>query len=341
MRTTTTFLDEQRKRGDEGADVFIGNILSAGNKNQLYEIIALPDKEVAKLSGSNPVALFLHTHRPKPVWYSIDAIHNGQQVFKKYALDIMTLLGVLSLPYCYAASPGNKALYLTAKMRKSTGKRLVETADFIINVMSPGSFDTAGTGHIQINRIRLVHAMVRYYLQKGEWNAAWGLPINQEDMAGTNLAFSYIILTGLTRTAFTLTVSEQENFLHAWRYIGYQMHIADELLPATVAEARLLENKIKQRHFQSSEEGRVLTKELIDHYKAHFPTVPAYFVSAHMRYLLGMEISALLGLQPEPFKDELLKSINGLTETVNQFYVRPTGFEKMLANHATLKKQFL
>jgi hypothetical protein len=341
MTITTTFLDEQRKRGDQDADDFIANILSSGNKNLLYETIALSDQEVLRLSASNPIALFLTTYRSQPKWYSSDAIDSGQAVFKKYALDIMTLLGVLSLPYCYAASPGNKALYLTAKMRKSTGKRLVETADFIINVMSPGSFVGKGTGHIQINRIRLVHAMARYYLQKGDWNTAWGVPINQEDMAGTNLAFSYIILTGLTRTAFTLTVPEQENFLHVWRYIGYQMHIADELLPASVAEARLLENKIKLRHFQTSEEGRVLTKELIDHYKTYFPSIAAYFVSAHMRYLLGMEISALLGLKPEPFKDELLKSINGLTETINQFYVNTSGFEKMLANHEKLKKQFL
>jgi hypothetical protein len=340
MTITTTFLDQQRKRGDEDADLFIQNILSAGDKSQLYETIALTDNEVAKLSEPNPVALFLTTQRPKPAWYSTDAIDSGQQVFKKYALDIMTLLGVLSLPYCYAASPGNKALYLTAKMRKSTGKRLVETADFIINVMSPGSFDKAGAGHVQINRIRLVHAMVRYYLQKGEWNAAWGIPINQEDMAGTNLAFSYIILTGLTRTAFKLTVPEQENFLHVWRYIGYQMHIAGELLPASVAEARQLENKIKQRHFQSSEEGRVLTKELVHHYTSYFPAVPGYFVGAQMRYLLGPEVSSLLGLQPEKIKDELTKSLNAIVETVNQLYVNPSGFEKMLANHAKLKKQF-
>lgn len=337
MILTDAFLNQQRNVGDREADALIDLAFLEGRKNELYDKLSLADEEILKLSTCDPISSFLISHRSVPEWYSIDKIHAGQRVFKKYALDIMTLLGVLALPYCYAASPGNKALYMTAKMRKSPGKRLVETAEFIINVMSPGSFDKPGTGHVQINKVRLIHAMVRYYLAKGNWNAEWGLPVNQEDMAGTNLAFSYIILIGLTRTAFALTVQEQESFLHVWRYIGYQMHITDELLPINMDEARLLETKIKQRHFKFSEEGKVLTEELINHYKSYFPAIASYFVPAQMRYLLGPEISELLGLKPEPIKDELLRSINAIAETVNQFYINPTGFEKMLANHEKLK----
>lgn len=340
MILTDEFLNAQRYIGDSEADQLINSLFSTGDRAMVYESLGMADSDLVLHPSKNEVVRFITTHRSQPIWYDAEKIQAGQLVFKKFALDIMTLLGALSLPYCYAASPGNKALYQTEKMRKVPGKRLVETADFIINVLSPGSLDSGGSGHIQINKVRLIHALVRFYIGNVEWNKSWGIPINQEDMAGTNLAFSYIILVGLVRTGFKLSEQEQENFLFVWRYIGYHMHIADELLPTSKHDASLLESKIRHRHFKPSEEGRALTAELIKHYKSYFPTVPAYFVDAQIRYLLGRQLSDMLGLEREPLKDELLKSMNAVKESMNQFYDNKSAFDTMLANHATLKKQF-
>lgn len=341
MTVSESFLDEQRKVGDAAADKLVAEYFAGEQKSLLYAVFAQDDSLIQKQGQTNSLYSFLNTRRPDPDWYQYERIKNGQAFFKKYALDVMTLLGALSLPYCYAASPGNKALYQTEKMRKATGKRLVETADFIIKVLSPGSLAPEGIGYIQINKIRLIHAVARYYVSKGEWNNAWGVPINQEDMAGTNLAFSYIILVGLIRTGFKLSVSEQEDFLYVWRYIGYQLHINDALLPESKADAEILERKIRLRHFKPSEEGRKLTQELINHYKSYFPAVPAFFVDAQMRYLVGPEISTLLGIQREPIKDEFLKTMNAAKEMMNQFYNNDRAYETMLANHEKLKQQFL
>jgi ER-bound oxygenase mpaB/B'/Rubber oxygenase, catalytic domain len=341
MMASESFLDEQRGVGDTDADKLVVEFFSGDQKNLLYQIFAQEDSFIEKQGKSNSLYTFLNKRRPDPDWYQYDRIKNGQAFFKKYALDVMTLLGALSLPYCYAASPGNKALYQTEKMRKATGKRLVETADFIIKVLTPGSLAPQGIGYIQINKIRLIHAVARYYVSKGSWDKSWGVPINQEDMAGTNLAFSYIILVGLIRTGFKLSIHEQEDFLYVWRYIGYQLHINDALLPESKADAEILERKIRLRHFKPSEEGKKLTQELINHYKSYFPAVPAYFVDAQMRYLVGPEISNLLGMEREPIKDEFLKTMNGAKEMMNQFYNNTRAYETMLANHEKLKQQFL
>ncbi|GCC51206.1 DUF2236 domain-containing protein [Chryseotalea sanaruensis] len=341
MAVSESFLDEQRSVGDVAADKLVADCFSGDQRNLLYQIFAQEDSFIQEQGSVNNLYAFLNTRRPEPSWYQHSRTKNGQAFFKKYALDVMTLLGALSLPYCYAASPGNKALYQTEKMRKATGKRLVETADFIIKVLSPGSLDAQGHGYIQINKIRLIHAVARYYVSKGEWNKTWGVPINQEDMAGTNLAFSYIILVGLIRTGFKLSIDEQEDFLYAWRYIGYHMHINEALLPDSKAAAEILERKIRLRHFKSSEEGRKLTEELINHYKSYFPAVPAFFVDAQIRYLVGPEISALLGMKREPIKDEFLKTMNGAKEMMNQFYNNENAYKTMLANHEKLKQQFM
>ena len=191
----------------------------------------------------------------------------------------MTLLGGLSLPYCYAASPGNKALYLSEKMLKNQGKRLADTADFIIAVSSPGQLDDDADGRFHINKTRLIHAIARHYILKGsEWDMAWGLPINQEDMAGTNLAFSYLILRGLKKAGYLIAEREIESFTFLWRYIGYQLHISTDLLPANYAEAMVLERAIRTRHFKKSEEGMELTKELLAYYKSMIPKSEAIYI---------------------------------------------------------------
>lgn len=330
-----------REAGDEGADALINTLSHSGQLQLLYPHLSFP-LQADKASIDPPaIKAFLFSSRPKPSWYDPDRMLNGQRFFRKYALDIMTLLGSLSLPYCYAASPGNKAIYLTEKMRKSPGKRLIETAHFIIGVMQEKCFDEDADGHILINQTRLIHALVRHHLlAKGQWNLAWGTPVNQEDMAGTNLAFSYIIVAGLKRAQFPVTEKEAEDFLFAWRYIGYQMYIDDELLPKNIAEAQALEQSIKARHVKYSEEGKSLTADLVTHYKNSFPTLPAFFVDGQIRYFLGPELSYYVGLKHQPYKDALVMMMNKMKEKINRSYVDSQSYDKMLKNHLQARARY-
>jgi hypothetical protein len=218
---------------------------------------------------------------------------------------------------------------------------LLETAQFIISVMQPGCFDEQRCGYITINKARLIHAVVRHMiLQKSDWNKGWGVPINQEDMAGTNLAFSYIILKGMEQANYAVSAQEKEDFLFAWRFIGYQLHIDDQLLPENYHEAGRLAEKIQHRHFKPSEEGKQLTAELIRHYKKNFAALPAYFIDAQVRYFLGPDIYALLGMKRAPVKDALVRWSNKVKERINPFYTPRSGFEKMLRNHLRLRKKY-
>lgn len=340
MQLSERFLDKQRLNGDDPSDSLVADIFSEGKQAILYGLLKLDAEEIEKQPGSM-VKDFLTSRKIKPAWFNLRRLHSGQRLFKQYALEMMALLGAMSLPYCYAASPGNKALYLSDKMRNSPGKRLMDTASFVIEVLTPGCLDDEKKGHIHINKVRLIHALSRYYLKKqSNWDMEWGLPINQEDMAGTNLAFSYVILLGMQQSGFILSQKEKEDFLFAWRYIGYLLNINEDLLPASFAEARQLATIIKHRSFKKTEEGIILTSELLSYYKSSVPPSQAEWVSSQIRFYLGNEIAEYIGLPHDPILDQIASSIITFKSLQNMLTVKTSSYQTMLFQQLLLKKKF-
>jgi hypothetical protein len=167
----------------------------------------------------------------------------------------------------------------------------------------------------------------------------WGSPINQEDMAGTNLAFSYIILNGLRLSGFCLTDKQKEDFIYLWRYIGYHMYIHEELLPDSYMEAFRLKQKIVDRNFRKSPEGVELTSELLKYYRSMVPGNQSGFIDSQVRYYLGPRISSYLGLHKDPVKDAITEIINSLNEVQNYFALHNSSYGNMLAQHRKMKSQ--
>jgi ER-bound oxygenase mpaB/B'/Rubber oxygenase, catalytic domain len=338
---TNKFLDSQRLVGDVEADTLIETTFAANQQSILYGLFKLEEKAVESQPDSELKKFFI-TQKPKPTWFNQKRLQKGQQLFKQYALEMMALLGAMSLPYCYAASPGNKALYLSDKMRNSPGKRLMDTASFVISVLTPGTLEEGEFGHIHINKVRLIHAMSRYYLKKLPiWDMEWGVPINQEDMAGTNMAFSYVILLGMQQSGFILSQKEKEDFLFAWRYIGYQMNIDEALLPSTFLEARELATTIKIRNFKKTEEGIILTKELLSYYKVSVPPDQANLVPSQIRFYLGNEVAEYIGITSDPIKDMLAATVSTFKSLQSLLSVQPDSYQKMISQHSLLKKKFV
>lgn len=340
MLTPKEFLDKQRLKGDKEADGLIKVTFAAKQQATLYALFNLQEKEIEHQPDSL-LKKFLLSQRPKPTWFNQRQLQRGQLLFKKYALEMMALLGAMSLPYCYAASPGNKALYLSDKMRNSPGKRLMDTASFVIAVLTPGTLEDGETGHIHINKVRLIHALSRYYLRKlPTWNMDWGVPINQEDMAGTNLAFSYVILLGMQQSGFILSQNEKEDFLFAWRYIGYQMNIDEALLPSSFLEARQLATAIKTRNFKKTEEGITLTAELLSYYKVSVPPDQAELVPSQIRFYLGDEVAEYIGLKRGPVRDRVAATVSTFKSLQSMLSVQPDSYQKLISQHSLLKKKF-
>jgi hypothetical protein len=320
---------------DVPADEMVHDCFEQNKEKLLYHYLRMNAREL-EAAKPHQIRDFLMHRETIPEGFSADPerIRRGQALFQEYAAEIMMLLGAMALPYCYAGSPGNKALYLSDKMRQQPGKRLFDTGTFVLAVSQPGHLEKGElTGIVQIHKTRLIHAIARYYLLKSEWDDRWGAPINQEDMAGTNLAFSYIILNGLRMSGFRLSDDQKEDYLHLWNYIGLQLGIDPHLLPADYQEAFLLTKRIRERNFRYSEEGEILARELINYYKKVAPASQASLISAQIRYFLGPKIAGYIGLDDNKLRDNLTNVINGVRAVRHNLQPHASTYEQMLRQY--------
>ncbi len=149
-------------------------------------------------------------------------------------------------------------------------------------------------------KVRVMHSAVRYYINKsGRWQPEKGVPVNQEDLAGTNIAFSLIALRGLKKLGVTVDPQQTEAYLHLWKVIGFYMGIVPELLTDDARKAHAFDKAIATRHHRPSAEGRALTHALLNNMNESLPyQAPEGFQEAVMHYFLGTELAKLLGIAP-------------------------------------------
>ena len=329
------FLDNARLQGDTPVDDFIKSIFANPEEkvkllNRLKELhfnsqLAAPPFEIPASS------------KQLPAWADQKLMKAGAEFFALHAASIMQLLGLLSLPYCYAAANGAMVLYLSERIKTDTAKRLTETAAFVWEVMAPDAFTVEGKGFASIYKVRLMHAAARYYaIKSGKWNDAWGVPVNQEDMAGTNLSFSLIVVRGLRDMGFAVAYEEQLAYIHLWNVIGNLMGLEESLLSINGKQALDLEHAIRQRQFRSSTQGRELTASLTNYFKT--VNTGKDFTHAEilglMRYLLGSEVAGIIGIDaPELDRNKLrllrlLNLFNDLKPLVQPKKAYKQGYDK-------------
>jgi hypothetical protein len=231
----------------------------------------------------------------EPVLCSQKELNHGLQFFEKYGRICLFLLGHYALPYCYASAEGARVLYFSEKIRNNTRQRLIDTASFVLTMMHPkaladGSFNKAAA------EIRMRHALVRYFIaQKGGLTQNTHPPINQHEMAGTNLAFSYLVIRGLHTLGLSADEKLEAGFLKLWNEIGLRLGVLPELLPEDMLRARTLEKTIRKQHFAPSTEGLGLLKSLLKVLEAE-PLLPGVPPAEIIAFFMDKEVRGILRL---------------------------------------------
>ncbi|RYE36551.1 MAG: DUF2236 domain-containing protein [Sphingobacteriaceae bacterium] len=298
------FLALMRQQGDVVADDLISEVFADENQKSAFRNLLNSlslNTDLNKVDEIYAVKEAFLQAKKLPDWADQKLMQQGAAFFANHAASIMNLLGLLSLPYCYAAADGARVLDLSERIKNKPEHRLNETADFVWDVMAPNAFAPDGKGFTSILKVRLLHAAIRFYTDKSsKWNAAdWGLPVNQEDMAGTNLSFSLLVIRGLRKFGLTIEYKDQQAFMHLWNVIGFLLGVDERLLPETGKEALLIEEAIRLRNFKTSDHGISLTQSLVK----YFAMVDANFQPKQtmqlMRYLMGDEVADLLQLPPQ------------------------------------------
>jgi hypothetical protein len=217
------------------------------------------------------------------------------------------MLACYSLPYCYAGADGAKVLAMSQRIQTDTLKRLEETGEFIQIITQEKNWKN-GEAFRKILKVRLMHAAIRFFTEyHGTWNLAWGKPVNQEDMAGTNGAFSYIVIRGMRKMGTEPEEADSEAYLHFWNVVSVIMGIDKQLIPNNLREAFVMDKVIAKRQFRPSDEGKLLTKALLDT-MGKFIENPLLksFPAAQMRFLMGDKVADILGIPAVTFEKKLV-----------------------------------
>lgn len=240
-------------------------------------------------------------------------LERGQAFFNERGDIYLAMLGFYSLPYCYAFADGAEVLVRSKRIMEESGKRLGETAKFLLEIFKPGAFISSNHAFLVCAKIRLIHAFSRYFINQyaKDWKDEYGKPINQEDLLGTNLAFSLLVLRGMRKIGLTISTSETELILAYWKYLGKLMGIQEDFWPETAKEAFELEKLIRKRHMKNSMAGEKLIRSLLNYYeenqKEEFLKGKSESLVA---YMVGKEASNALGIQSElPLSSEVMGSI--------------------------------
>lgn len=217
------------------------------------------------------IHIFLAEYTISPTDQEKVILNQGQQFFETYGDLYLAMLGFCSLPYCYAFADGAEVLVRSQRILNDSGRRLGETAKFLLEVFKPGAFILSNQAFLICAKVRLIHAYSRYFIIRyaKDWNNAFGKPINQEDLIGTNLAFSLMVMRGMRKIGKSISIKQNELILGYWRYLGKLMGLHIEFWPNTSKEAFELEKLIRIRHMKNSKAGEVLIRSLLDYYETN------------------------------------------------------------------------
>ena len=332
-------LDRFRTVADPVADQTIQKIISFGETglvNQvMMKLLQNQSFEKGMFSSlgdelSSNLDTYIEATESLPRWANPKQIKQGEQLFSLYGPEIFMLLNVSSLPLCYTCAKGAKVLYDTGRLLSHNGnidplaRRLMETAQMVVNVLSEGGLGKYGNGIVTLQKVRLIHASIRYYLKNKEhhgqeWDVGkYGEPINQEDLAGTLMSFGPVIISGLKRLNIELSQDQIASYMHCWKVIGYLMGIDDRLLPDSYEDGFDLATKILKHQSAESESGKALTASCIAFMNYltpgnAFDDVPAYFIDYFLEDFeksSGIDLSKCIGLSDRADKkDKILLGI--------------------------------
>lgn len=318
-----TELSKYRALGDKDADEIIDQIVNQKGVAYLRQLMPfLSDYQNLSLQSQSPILqTFLSANATFSTFYDKKQLIRATDFYRENQQNIGLILGLYSLPYCYLGVDGAKVLYMSERIKNDTYKRLTETGSFLKAVMNYDNWQSERIFSICL-KVRLLHATIRYFtLHSKQWDLAWGYPINQEDMLGTNLAFSLVVLRGMEKLGYSVDKSYEEAYLNTWNVIGFLLGVKQEMMPESYLEAVKIDKLIAERQFRESIEGQQLTASLMQVIRSFAPSeITADLLQSQSRMLLGEKYAKMLGIAETNIPNTLLKVYNTTSVLMSKIF---------------------
>lgn len=165
-----------------------------------------------------------------PEWVDFDQIARGQDVFYGFAGPAFTGLLNDSLLGGLGAKRISETLIRTGSFGvNSARRRLLQTTQWILDVMAPGAVKVNASGWTGTIRVRLLHAQVRQRIlsiceKYPEYYdiESCGVPINDLHSLVTLTSFSSTLIDHAFPKMFVyLTKKQRDDYIALWRYLAY------------------------------------------------------------------------------------------------------------------------
>ncbi|TNE91553.1 MAG: DUF2236 domain-containing protein [Deltaproteobacteria bacterium] len=255
-----------RTVGDPSADAVVRKVMENHQLQQVSDVFRhmVTNDDPFPPDVDPELAKWLEDNANLPEWADHDLIRDAQAFYERVGWSFALCLFASSLPQAYAAANGARVLLETQGLTQHVKRRIGETAQFLFDVLAPDSFGPKGRGLAVARKVRLIHATVRQHsLMRRAWaTPSWGVPINQEDLAGTVMTFSLVVLDAMKRLHIHVSPHEEKAWMHTWACVGHVMGVHENLLAPDIDDARALMDAIRDDQWAPSEQGRRLTHQL-------------------------------------------------------------------------------
>lgn len=328
-------LDAFRSAGDPLADEVVSLFYERLGRYPAQPIEAL--RELAERGVAPADELWAHLNEV-PTWVDFDLMEGAFEVALQNVFPSGLALMAGSLVESYASGRGAKVLIRTGRLETDTFKRLFETAKFAADIALCRGARPGNAAWRNVVAVRLLHARVRKFVVKSPgWNfEAWGLPVNQEDYAGTLFMFSLVYRRSLERIGVRFSERAQDGGHANWRWVGHLMGVHPGLLTTTRAEELALYGRMRRRNYFPDDDSRTLAHGLI---KAMAGGPPFFLPRAALyslsRRMIGDELADDLQFPRSTYWGHAV----GATGFVNSITARAAGrsgrFAVRLGEHLT------
>lgn len=301
--------------GDPLADDVVAWMHESGIKPARALIARATEHGIATIPDAPPaLKAFFEKVEFVPLWVDREKLELASDTHRRTGPMAELVLRNVALMGGYVAAAATKPLAFTAQLDQATARRLVETGKYWVEVTRRDSLFPHQPGWKTSIHVRLMHAQVRYMLNRSEkWDReAWGEPLNQADTVATNLLFSYIFMHSLRALGFRFSAGERDSVMHLWRYAGYLMGVDERLLPANEDDAARIAFMNFLTLAEPDDDSRRLAQALLNvswEYAAKLPWLPDWatrieyhYRAAFSRLILGKETSDHLGLPDTAMK---------------------------------------
>jgi hypothetical protein len=211
------------RRGDPLADAVIAEVRELGPGGQDSLDAALRNGPGMPRSVPPAIQAFLQEVETVPDWVDPAILQRGSTAVRSTDplwTDVVAGLGTGL--HTFSSPAIARLLVGTGRLVSQVAHRARETGTWYLNTMLPGGLTLGAPGYLATLQVRLLHAVRRVTTLKRGWDVeAWGVPINQVDMAFAWVDFNYVPLRALTSFGFDFTEDERRECYHLCRYIAY------------------------------------------------------------------------------------------------------------------------